>query len=75
MNILDIDECATTGACGQNSLCINNPGNYTCVCPDGYHGNPYDGVSILDVLIKFSVFMKQEKHCKSKCIAILLKNL
>lgn len=44
--ILDIDECVRSDACGQNAICINNPGNYTCVCPDGYRGDPYQGVSI-----------------------------
>lgn len=43
--ILDIDECTKPNACGTNALCYNSPGNYTCVCPDGFVGNPYDGVS------------------------------
>jgi hypothetical protein len=42
----DIDECQNPGSCGLNALCQNTPGNYTCACPNGYGGNPYDGVNI-----------------------------
>ena len=43
---LDIDECANPHACGVGATCTNLPGNYTCSCPQGYVGNPYDGVCI-----------------------------
>lgn len=43
-NETDIDECQNPGSCGLNALCQNTPGNYTCACPNGYGGNPYDGV-------------------------------
>uniref|UniRef100_A0AAV2KI02 Uncharacterized protein n=1 Tax=Knipowitschia caucasica TaxID=637954 RepID=A0AAV2KI02_KNICA len=34
---LDIDECAqTTGRCGSNAECVNDPGSYDCVCVTGY---------------------------------------
>ncbi|KAI5332040.1 PREDICTED: wall-associated [Prunus dulcis] len=33
----DIDECMITSPC--NGTCINVPGNYTCVCPQGYKGD------------------------------------
>lgn len=43
--ITDIDECINPNACGQNAICQNTIGNYTCVCPEGFAGNPYDGCS------------------------------
>lgn len=45
---IDIDECRNPQACGQNALCINTPGNYTCTCPEGFYGNPYDGCQDID---------------------------
>lgn len=39
----DIDECANPKACGANAICHNTPGNYTCECPRGFVGNPFDG--------------------------------
>ena len=42
----DVDECNRPDACGHKALCQNTAGNYTCSCPSGYGGNPYDGVSI-----------------------------
>jgi Calcium-binding EGF domain len=42
----DIDECNRPDACGHKAVCQNTAGNYTCSCPSGYGGNPYDGVSI-----------------------------
>ena len=42
----DIDECQNPASCGSNALCQNTPGNFTCTCPNGYGGNPYDGVCL-----------------------------
>ena len=34
----DIDECADNSTCDyiEGSQCVNTPGGYDCVCPDGY---------------------------------------
>ena len=34
----DIDECEE-GLHQCAKICINTPGNYTCACPKGYHGD------------------------------------
>jgi hypothetical protein len=47
--ISDIDECAKPNACGLNALCQNTPGNYTCQCPEGFDGNPYNGVGFTNL--------------------------
>ncbi|XP_030071921.1 uncharacterized protein LOC115478588 isoform X2 [Microcaecilia unicolor] len=36
----DIDECAGSSPCIENTKCINNPGSYVCECKTGYTGNP-----------------------------------
>lgn len=47
--LADVNECLNPSACGVNTECINTPGNYTCVCKDGYIGtNPYDGCADID---------------------------
>ncbi|KAF3450278.1 hypothetical protein FNV43_RR06358 [Rhamnella rubrinervis] len=33
---LDIDECETSNPCDKSSICQNLPGNWTCICPNGY---------------------------------------
>lgn len=45
---VDVDECQLPNACGQNALCQNTPGNYSCLCPEGFHGNPFDGCVDVD---------------------------
>lgn len=41
---IDIDECdavhGPSGRCGQNAICRNVPGSYSCECPKGFNGNP-----------------------------------
>ncbi|KAL5728313.1 hypothetical protein ACHQM5_001412 [Ranunculus cassubicifolius] len=49
----DIDECKSTH--GENrytckGTCKNNPGNYTCDCPFGYHGDGKVGCSMKHVI-------------------------
>ena len=35
--ILDVDECLNLGICG-NGTCVNEIGNYSCLCNYGYTG-------------------------------------
>ena len=35
----DIDECSNPGMHQCERICNNIPGNYTCSCPRGYHGD------------------------------------
>ena len=39
--LLDFNECAraSDNNCDTNAVCTNTPGNFTCVCNDGYIGN------------------------------------
>lgn len=40
----DINECLDNNFCSYGAECINNPGNYTCVCSEGTKGDPYNGL-------------------------------
>ena len=68
----DIDECQNPGSCGLNALCQNTPGNYTCACPNGYGGNPYDGVNITIFFI-LAHHRSRNKRIFYMCL-IILKN-
>ncbi|KAH7545515.1 hypothetical protein FEM48_Zijuj01G0102000 [Ziziphus jujuba var. spinosa] len=41
----DIDECKDPNRCAKNSQCHNLPGNWTCICPKGYHYGNETGCS------------------------------
>ena len=35
----DIDKCVEQSPCGENAVCTNTPGSFTCVCNNGYQGD------------------------------------
>ena len=38
----DVNECQIgTSNCGQNTECINTEGSYSCICAEGFIGDPY----------------------------------
>ena len=41
----DINECnpqiGPAGKCGENAICTNTIGSFTCQCRMGFSGNPY----------------------------------
>lgn len=43
--VTDLDECKAgnrpSGQCGDNAICTNTEGFFTCVCPPGFSGNAY----------------------------------
>ena len=37
---VDIDECALgMDDCSENAICTNTPGNFSCICDEGYGGD------------------------------------
>ena len=41
---VDIDECSTgQRACAQGAVCRNEPGRFSCQCPNGFEGDPFKG--------------------------------
>lgn len=41
----DINECSEQQqVCGYGAECYNNPGSFECRCPQGYSGDPYNGL-------------------------------
>ncbi|XP_032316825.1 LOW QUALITY PROTEIN: uromodulin [Camelus ferus] len=47
---MDLDECDLPGAhnCSADSSCVNTPGSYACVCPDGFRLSPELGCTDVD---------------------------
>ncbi|KAL6206470.1 hypothetical protein ACLB2K_023718 [Fragaria x ananassa] len=44
----DIDECEANPCNGLNGVCLNTPGNYSCLCSKGYKNNGPNGKCIKD---------------------------
>ena len=42
---IDIDECENQNQCPDKALCLNNEGNVTCQCFDGYQGDLCDDIN------------------------------
>lgn len=61
-DFLDIDECLRPDACGNNAICRNTPGNYTCDCQPGFVGNPYDGVIIIPIYYNIIIILIYLKY-------------
>ncbi|XP_047739052.1 fibrillin-1 [Hyalella azteca] len=48
----DVNECSTeygpSGQCGENALCVNSLGSFSCQCPPGFGGNPLSRCQDID---------------------------
>lgn len=59
---LDIDECSTSYSyvrrrlCGENAVCVNSPGSYSCQCEEGFSGDGHTCVSMLIFNLRCSHF-------------------
>ncbi len=65
----DIDECQLSNnqrVCAFGALCVNRPGKFECVCPEGYRGDPYNGVCSLAARIE----CERDTDCRAneKCV-------
>ncbi|XP_068755785.1 EGF-containing fibulin-like extracellular matrix protein 1 [Montipora capricornis] len=73
----DIDECVTRDfACADQANCVNNEGDFECVCPEGYEGNGKDYCSAntsasIKKEINWTVFVTM---ATTSLIIILLKS-
>ncbi|KAG6467873.1 putative wall-associated receptor kinase-like 16 [Zingiber officinale] len=52
----DIDECnQQSNSCSDGANCQNLPGNYSCHCPEGTHGDAYNGTCIPNQKLSLAV--------------------
>ncbi|XP_042446720.1 wall-associated receptor kinase 3-like [Zingiber officinale] len=51
----DINECSRQSNPCSDGICQNRPGNYSCHCPKGTHGNAYNGTCIPDQKLPLAV--------------------
>ncbi|KAG6469620.1 wall-associated receptor kinase 3-like [Zingiber officinale] len=52
----DIDECnQQSNPCSDGADCQNMPGNYSCHCPEGTHGDAYNGTCIPNQKVSLAV--------------------
>ncbi|XP_042448386.1 putative wall-associated receptor kinase-like 16 [Zingiber officinale] len=52
----DIDECnQQSNPCSDGADCQNLPGNYSCHCPEGTHGDAYNGICIPNQKLSLAV--------------------
>lgn len=57
----DINECQTN-PCGENAICKDTVGSYTCVCKEDYTGDPYRGCTDINECVTL------EKPCGAHAI-------
>ncbi|KAH7545514.1 hypothetical protein FEM48_Zijuj01G0101900 [Ziziphus jujuba var. spinosa] len=64
----DIDECKDPNSCAENSHCQNLAGNWTCICPEGYHYGKETGCSNSN----HSLFLLNSNSNHSRRLVLLL---
>ncbi|XP_060675447.1 wall-associated receptor kinase 5 [Ziziphus jujuba] len=67
-NAADIDECKDPNSCAENSHCQNLAGNWTCICPEGYHYGKETGCSNSN----HSLFLLNSNSNHSRRLVLLL---
>lgn len=65
------------GFCTNNSTCIDLPGDYTCICPQGFTGRHYPGTGLLmlflcDDYIYFQPYAWFKVRIHLRCIYIAI---
>ncbi|XP_042450610.1 putative wall-associated receptor kinase-like 16 [Zingiber officinale] len=53
----DVDECNQQSNPCSDGICQNLPGNYSCHCPEGTHGDAYNGTCIPESQKRNSLFL------------------
>eukprot|EP00095_Tigriopus_kingsejongensis_P012598 maker-scaffold642_size120736-snap-gene-0.27 protein:Tk12598 transcript:maker-scaffold642_size120736-snap-gene-0.27-mRNA-1 annotation:"GH13743" len=71
-NCEDIDECQAIGhtPCGSGADCLNNPGSFSCSCPPGQGGDPFQGscLPLRSACSSNSQCRENEECLQGKCI-------
>ncbi|CAB4059875.1 unnamed protein product [Lepeophtheirus salmonis] len=71
---IDIDECSqSTGpVCGIGATCDNLSGAYSCLCPPGTTGDPYNNacVTLRSVCTSDSACSRNEKCVDAQCLCL-----
>ncbi|XP_074561901.1 wall-associated receptor kinase 3-like [Curcuma longa] len=68
----DINECDLQPNPCSDGICQNLPGNYNCHCPEGTHGDAYDGTCIPERSQKLPLTVKVAIGACSGVIILLL---
>lgn len=70
VQLTHLDPCKASKPCLNGATCVNNNGDYTCLCKPGYQGKNCEQGEISEIYILAKSYIKKVYDLESECVPL-----